>query len=394
MSTTHALQTRPRSAPIAALVATLGSLLPAGLEAQERFSLSGDVAVCNLAGEVVVEAGDGGGVVIEVTRGGRDAQQLDISTLDVSGWQALRVAYPDDRIIYPRLGRRSNTSFNVREDGTFGGNFEGEDASSVLRELLGALGVGGDRRRVNIRGSGSGVEAWADLRVRVPRGRTVAINLGAGEIRAANVDGALYLHARSGSVSTTDTRGTLEIDTGSGSVAVDGATGDVLIDTGSGGVRAFRISGGDLGIDTGSGGVTARALDVADLEIDTGSGSIEIDGVTAPRIEAETGSGSITVTGGRTDELLLDTGSGSVDVALESTLRSAKIDTGSGGVTLTVPAGLNAELVLDSGSGGVDVDLPVRIIERGRNFLRATAGSGGGTITIDTGSGGIRIRSN
>jgi hypothetical protein len=83
-----------------------------------------------------------------------------------------------------------------------------------------------------------------------------------------------------------------------------------------------------------------------------------------------------------------------VDVALLSTLRSAEIDTGSGGVTLTMPSGLNAELVLDSGSGGVDVDMPVRIIERSRNFLRATAGEGGGTITIDTGSGGIRIRSN
>ena len=394
MSTTYALETRPRSALMPALVAVLWSLLPASADAQERFSLSGDVAVFNLAGEVVVEAGEGGGVVVEVTRGGRDADRLDIATLEVGGWQALRVAYPDDRIIYPRLGRGSNTSFTVRDDGTFGGNFEEDDASSVLRELLGALGVGGDRRRVNVRGSGSGVEAWADLRVRVPRGRTVSINLGAGEIRAANIDGELYLHARSGSVRTTDTRGTLEIDTGSGSVAVDGATGDVEIDTGSGGVRASRISGGDLGIDTGSGGVTASALDVDDLHIDTGSGSIEIDGVTSPRIEAETGSGGITLTGARTEELLLDTGSGSIRATLESTLRSAEIDTGSGGVTLTVPAGLNAELVLDSGSGGVDVDLPVRIVERGRNFLRATAGSGGGTITIDTGSGGIRIRSN
>lgn len=375
-------------------LAAAAAALPATALAQERYSLSGDVAIFNLVGEVVVEAGDAAGIVIEVTRGGRDAERLDIATLDIGGWQALRIGYPDERIIYPRLGRRSNTSFTIGEDGTFGGGFEDRDASSILRELLGALGVRGDRRRVEVRGSGSGVEAWADLRVRVPEGRTVAVNLGAGEIRAENVDGALYLHARSGAVATSDTRGTLEIDTGSGRVTVDGATGDVAIDTGSGGVRANRVSGGRLSIDTGSGGVTAGELDVTDLEIDTGSGSIEIDVVTAPRIEAETGSGRIRIGGAETSELLLDTGSGSVDVALLSTLRSAEIDTGSGGVTLTMPAGLNAELVLDSGSGGVDVDMPVRIIERSRNFLRATAGEGGGTITIDTGSGGIRIRSN
>jgi hypothetical protein len=394
MSGQSVVPTRPW--PIRSLVAAavLSSLLPPALYAQERFSLSGDVALFNLAGEVVVEAGDGGAVVVEVTRGGRDAERLDIATLDVSGWQAVRIGYPEDRIIYPKLGRGSNTSFSVREDGTFGGGFEDADASSVLRELLGALGVGGDRRRINVRGSGNGFEAWADVRVRVPRGHTVAINLGAGEIRAANVDGSLYLHARSGSVTTSGTRGDLDIDTGSGSVAVNGATGNVLIDTGSGSVRAAGISGGDLSIDTGSGGVTARDLDVGDLEIDTGSGSIDIDEVSSPRIEAETGSGGISISAGETEELMLDTGSGSIEVALRSSLRSAEIDTGSGSVTLVVPSGLNAELVLDSGAGGVDVDLPVRILDRERNFLRAIAGSGGGTISIDTGSGAIRIRSN
>jgi hypothetical protein len=376
------------------VAAVLPCLLPAGLVAQERFTLSGDAAIFNLAGEIRVEPGSGADVVVEVTRGGRDADRLEIGELGIEGWEALRVVYPDDRIVYPRLGNRGRTQFSVREDGTFGGQFESDDFSSALSELLGAIGIGGDRRRVTVRGSGAGLEAWADLRVLVPSGRTVSVNLGAGELHASNVDGELYLHARSGGVTTSNTRGRLDIDTGSGRVEVDGAEGDVAVDTGSGSIRVARIAGGDLTIDTGSGAVVATDLDVTDASIDTGSGSIQVDGVTAARLEGDTGSGSIRVSGARVDDLTLDTGSGGITADLLSSPGSVQIDTGSGSVTLIVPATLDAELELDASSGGVTVDLPIRILEKRRNFLRATAGEGGGYIRVDTGSGGIRIRTN
>jgi lia operon protein LiaG len=386
---------RPAAArAAAALAGALLSALPAGLDAQERFSLSGDAAIFNLAGVVVVEPGTGADVVVEVTRGGRDGDRLEVGELDIEGWQALRIHYPEDRIIYPALGRRSNTQFTVREDGVFGGRFVNNDFSGALSELLSAIGVGGDRRRVSIRGSGSGLEAWADLRVSVPAGRTVSINLGAGELRAENVDGELYLHARSGAVATRGTRGSLDIDTGSGSVEVAGADGDVYVDTGSGGVRVERVTGGDLAIDTGSGSVTVADVDAADVGIDTGSGSIQVDGVTAARLEGDTGSGRIGLTDARVDDLILDTGSGGVSVALLAEPRNVEIDTGSGGVTMSVPGALNADLELDTSSGGVEVDFPITIHEKRRNYLRATAGDGGGVIRIDTGSGGIRIRAN
>jgi hypothetical protein len=368
------------------------AVVPAALRAQERYSLSGDVAIFNLAGEVTLEAGNAAGTVVDVTRGGRDAGQLDIATSEIRGWQTIRIRYPDDRIVYRRDGWRGNTQFSVREDGTFGGRFGDGDSRSTLGALLEAIGIGGDGNRVRISSSGSGLEAWADLRIQVPAGRTVTVYLGVGRITATNIDGELFLDSRSGGVETRGTRGTLVIDTGSGSAEVENARGDVDVDTGSGSIRARDISGGNLRLDTGSGRITASSLDVSDLEVDTGSGTIEIDGVRTPRLEAETGSGSIRVRAASVDELSLDTGSGSVTVSLESAVRDVLIDTGSGSVTLEVPPDLNASLDLDTGSGGITVDLPIRVIEKKRNYLRAALGDGGGRIRVDTGSGGIRIR--
>src|SRR5688500_19309753 len=145
-------------------------------QSPERVSLSGTrAAIYNLAGEIRVERGTGSNIVIELTRGGSDADQLSVRSGDVDGWNALRVLYPDDQIVYPKLGRMSRTQFDVGSDGTFGG--------SALRATLGASGydvpsfrIGRSRERISVTGRGSGLEAWADMRVLVPAGRTVAIH--------------------------------------------------------------------------------------------------------------------------------------------------------------------------------------------------------------------------
>ncbi|MDP9348031.1 MAG: hypothetical protein M3P24_02655, partial [Gemmatimonadota bacterium] len=65
----------------AAALAGLALLDPGALLAQraERYALRGErAAVYNLAGEVRVEAGSGVEVVVEVTRGGADAERLRV----------------------------------------------------------------------------------------------------------------------------------------------------------------------------------------------------------------------------------------------------------------------------------------------------------------------------
>ncbi|HYJ79866.1 MAG TPA: hypothetical protein VEW03_09710, partial [Longimicrobiaceae bacterium] len=188
----------------AALVLAAGLAIPAGLDAQrtERFTVSGaQVAVYNLAGQVRVEAGTGSEVVVEVTRGGGDAGDLRIERGERDGFRSLAVVYGDDRVVYPRMGRGTNTELTVRDDGSFGGGI-----------------LGG--RRVRLTGRGAGMQAWADLRVLVPAGRTVSIHQAVGEVEVANVRGDVRVRSSSAPIRAHGTRGPLNLDTGSGGIEV------------------------------------------------------------------------------------------------------------------------------------------------------------------------------
>lgn len=324
-------------------------------EAQEEYRLSGsDVAVYNLAGHVSLVRGSGSDVVVRVTLGGDDASRLSVEVGQVRGREALRVIYPDDEIVYPELGRGSNTQIRVRSDGTFGDGGEGR----------------GDR--VSIRGSGGGMEAWADIVVEVPAGKTFSVYLATGESEARGLDGDILIDTGSGPVEAVDMAGTLEIDTGSGSVRVMGMDGELEIDTGSGSVHIEDVAGGDVVVDTGSGRVVGRGIRASRIEVDTGSGSIELAGVSSTEVVLDTGSGSVTI------ELLID-------------VENLDIDTGSGSVTVRAPASLGAEVDIETGSGGIDVDFPVETRSVRRNHITGRIGDGRGTIRIDTGSGSIRL---
>lgn len=334
----------------------LTAMLATAAEAPARRTLAGDrVAVYTLAGAVTVEAGGGRDLEVEIATGGRDAARLDVETGRIGDRNTLRVLFPSNRIVYPEIGRGSRTTIRVRDDGTFGG--------------------GGTRlfgRTVQVRGSGGGLEAHADLRVRVPAGKSVDVYVGAGRIAASRVDGDLRLDTASGPVRATGTRGALTVDTGSGSVTVEDAEGEVSVDTGSGSVDVSGVRGPSLVVDTGSGGVRGVDLAVESLEVDTGSGGVELAGVSA-------------------DRLLVDTGSGGVRISLDRSPRDVSVDTGSGGVTLRVPSDYGARVTIETGSGDIDSDLPMKVERRRWGTLTGEIGDGRGRLTVDTGSGDVRI---
>lgn len=320
--------------------------------AQEVHRLSGgNVAVYNLAGAMRVVQGQGSDVVVRLTRGGQDAELLQVRLGEVRGRRALTVLYPDDEVVYPELGRGSRSTLRVDDEGVFGT---------------------GRGRRVTVRGFGDGLEAWADMVVEVPRGTELAVHLAVGETEVEGVDGRLIVDTGSGSVRARDVAGSLNVDTGSGQVDVLRAQGPVRVDTGSGSVRLREIRGDRVLVDTGSGGVVGSAIEADELEVDTGSGSIELQEVTAT-------------------DVLLDTGSGSVEIALTRDIRRLIVDTGSGSVTVRAPESLGAEVEIETGSGGIDVEFPLRMRTARRDLVIGTIGDGQGQITIDTGSGGVRL---
>lgn len=346
-----------RKIPLFAALLALAAVGPANAQAERR-TLTGDrIAVYNLAGKLRVQAGTGSGVTVEVTRGGRDGGQLALQAGLVRGVNALRVVYPADRIVYRELGYRARTDIHVNDDGTFDDH-------------------GGDdwprRNQVEIRDSGSGLEAHADIVVSVPRGQRVSVHWGVGEASVSNVDGDISVSVASAPVTAEHTRGYLNLDTGSGRVSVVDAQGTVNLDTGSGGVTVDGVRGEELSMDTGSGSIVVNNVDVKTLKADVGSGGLRLGKIKAARVN-------------------LDAGSGVVDLELLSTVDELIADSGSGGVTIRLPAAQGAEVDIETSSGGIESDFAVQTTRLGRNHLRGRIGDGRGRIRIESGSGRVRL---
>ncbi len=328
----------------------------------ETVRLSGPtVAVYNLAGSVSIGAGSGADVTVTVRRAGSDADRLELRTgavdLRRGDWgraEALRIVYPGDRVRYD--GMRGTTQLRVREDGTFWGGRNGREG-----------------RRVEVSNRGGGMEASADLEIRVPRGRRILVALAAGSIDVRNVDGDLYLDTGPGDITARGASGILNLDTGSGNVTVDGADGDVSIDTGSGNVELRSIRGPALSVDTGSGDVTVAGAEAREVGVDTGSGGVTLLGLRTGRVGVDTGSGDVTV----------ETAAGSASI---------EVDTGSGDVTVSVPADYAGDVRLETSSGRMATDLPITLLRRSDDEIAGRIGEGGSArIEIDTGSGDIRL---
>lgn len=343
----------PRPTSVAILLLAASSL--AGAQGGERHAISGNtVAIYNLAGHVDIVAGTGSEVAVSVTRGGADARKLRIEQGARDGVNDLRVVYPDDDIVYPALGRSSNSTVSYSRDGYFNGS--GESRWNHIR----------------VRGTGSGTEAWADLRVEVPAGKQVTMNLAVGEVVATNVKGRLRIDVGAARVQAQGHEGPLSIEAGSGGVVAENVTGDLDIDTGSGSVELTNVAGDRLKIETGSGGIRGTGVKASDLSVDVGSGGVDLGRVTAANAKFESGSGSLTV-------------------GFLNSPKSLSVDTGSGGATLTFPASLSAEIEVETGSGGITNDFALTVTRLDRRSLRGKIGSGDGRIRIETGSGGVRI---
>lgn len=342
------------------LLATAGIGVRVGLaQSAERRALGGnEVAVYNLVGKIQVVQGSGTDVVVEVTRLGEDAAKLRIETGRIDGRETLRVVYPERRILFRDSRSRwsSRTQISVDEDGRFGDHSRDWD---------------GDR--YDIVSSGRGMDARAEVRVMVPRGKKVDVHLGAGEATVDNVDGDIGVDVHAADVTTTNTRGSLNLDTGAGEVHVTDARGEITLDSGSGDVTLTRVNATTLNLDSGSGSVRGSALEADDLRLDSGSGRVILRGVKARDID-------------------LDSGSGSVELELLADVERMRVDAGSGSVTIGVPESLGAQLTIETGSGGIDVDVPMTVTKKERDYLAGKLGDGRGRITIDSGSGGVRIK--
>lgn len=353
-------------------IAGLASALLAGLatttladEFTESFQFSGErLILVDLIGQVEITGHDGDDFLVEVHVQGEDASREIIEFDQKNGATSelwIRFPVEEERdYVYPRLGRRSKTTFQSGRS----------DRDSFLGQLLDL--ARGDR--ITVSGDGRGLEVWADVTIKVPRDRKTQVDLGVGQIHATDLTSALSLDTRSGSVEVERVTGDLSVDTGSGSVTAQNVTGRISIDTGSGDVEVRHLRGTSISIDTGSGSVRGTRLECEDLQVDTGSGSVDLSSVGADDAEIDTGSGSVTLE-------LVRMGAGHFS-----------IDTGSGSIELIVPEDASAMVHAETGSGGVRVDVEGADVRRqDRDEVAVRIGAGDADVLLSTGSGGIRI---
>ncbi|MCB1183537.1 DUF4097 family beta strand repeat protein [bacterium] len=326
-----------------------------------------ELQVVNMIGQVEVVPADGDGFEVTVHVRGEDATADVLEFLELENGASLVVKFPldeHDDYVYPRLGKGSKSTMTFRDDQDHG--------NSWLREIFSGM----NGRKVTVRGSGRGLEVWADVTIRVPRGAELEVHNGLGGVEAADLEADLVLDTHSGRVKVRKVTGSVLVDTGSGHVEVDGVTGDLDVDTGSGHVELTACEGEDIKVDTGSGHVTLAEVRCGYLNVDTGSGHVKARGVS-------------------TDGARIDTGSGSVQLELAHMGKGKFVlDTGSGGIDLVLPPDASARISADTGSGGVSCDVDgADIIHKERTEMELVVGDGEARVHLDAGSGHVKVSS-
>jgi hypothetical protein len=357
---------------------------PAWAGFDEHATLKGSkLEITNLIGAVRIEGTGPGAFGVDVAVRGDDAtrDRVKIETHE-GGTASLLVRFPleeSTRYVYPEMGRRSRSTFRM--------SGSGED-ESWLKQVFGAIAG----KQIEISGDGHGLEIWADITVKVPEGKELVLRHGAGAVTARNVKGKLNLDTHVGRVDAASIHGDLTVDTGSGSVTVKDVEGRVDLDTGSGSVTAEGVSG-ELLVDTGSGHVDVTGCRGDRISADTGSGRVTLRDAACDYLYVDTGSGSIDATGISTEAAKLDTGSGSITLDLTHMGNGRFVlDTGSGSIDLRVPKDASATVDASAGSGGIHVDFPDDGVRRSsHDDLKFRIGDGEAGVTLDTGSGSIRV---
>lgn len=350
---------------ISLLLLVSGSARAATLTPGRHVLEGSDVSVYNLAGEMRIVKGTGSSVVVEITTGGRDRDRLTVEERrDARGRPSLRVVYPENKIVYREYGF---------------GPPEGSRSSLDY-----------DGRRVSITGRGPGLEAHADIRILVPRGKTVHAHNAVGRSFITDVDGALSFEGASAAVEATGVSGSLSVDVGSGDVSISRSDAVIAADTGSGNVTLSEVNG-NVSVDAGSGDIDLKRVGGEKIDLDAGSGSITGAEVQATTVSAKCGSGEVDLDGTTASHMALESGSGSVHLRLSKNVDHLAIEAGSGSVKLEAPRDLSARFEIECPKRNLHIDFPADI-ERGEDDTTVgTIGSGRGTIHIEAGSGSVDL---
>jgi DUF4097 and DUF4098 domain-containing protein YvlB len=206
--------------------------------------------------------------------------------------------------------------------------------------------------------------------VTVPNTARLHTETGSGDQTIQDIQGPLRASSGSGNIRASKIGGESRLNTGSGDIHLEGVKGSVYANAGSGNIVANAIAGGFYA-ETGSGDVTLVQDATGHVVAKTGSGHVNLKNVKGG-VEARTGSGGVEAQG---------EAKGDWD-----------IHTGSGDIVLRLPSQAAFSVDARSSSGGVTVNHPITV--QGavkKNQVQGKVGAGGPLLSLQTGSGEIRI---
>lgn len=207
--------------------------------------------------------------------------------------------------------------------------------------------------------------------ITLPAASKVRAQTGSGDQFISGVTGTIKLSTGSGNITAKQIGDEARVSTGSGDIRLDSIKGRVYASAGSGNVQAYSVAGGFYG-ETGSGDITYEQTSAGSATAKTGSGNIRLRNVKGG-VDAHTGSGDIEADG---------------DVKGDWQAHS-----GSGNISLHLPKDAAFDLDARSSSGTVTVDHPVTM--QGaikRNRVQGKVGAGGVLVSVESGSGDIRVQ--
>jgi DUF4097 and DUF4098 domain-containing protein YvlB len=206
--------------------------------------------------------------------------------------------------------------------------------------------------------------------VTMPNTSRLRTETGSGDQKIEDIQGPLRASAGSGNITANRISGEVRVNTGSGDIKLETVKGSVYANAGSGNINANGIAGGFYS-ETGSGDVTLVQDATGHVVAKTGSGHVNLKNVKGG-VEARTGSGGVEAQG---------EAKGDWD-----------IHTGSGDIVLHLPSQAAFNVDARSNSGDVTVNHPITV--QGsvkKNQVQGKVGNGGPLLSLQTGSGEIRI---
>lgn len=212
-----------------------------------------------------------------------------------------------------------------------------------------------------------------DLRIALPPDTQFSIESINGDLDVMNVTGTGRMQTVSGDIAVQQMRGALTLKTTSGEINL-------------------REHQGSLQIEAISGDVRLTDSAVADITASTFSGDLKLTGVTG-LLQLNTISGDITIKQAHDAQLIIDSTSG--DIEFTGRLidnQPHRVSTISGDVELRLPSNSNLRLDVNTLSGDIETTLDLRDSEHDRRTLTGIVGTGGATLSIDTTSGDVSIK--